>query len=619
MTGNELRRRYLQFFQAKKHQLIPSASLVPENDATTLFTGSGMQPLVPYLLGKEHPLGQRLVNAQKAFRSQDIEEVGDNRHTTFFEMLGNWSLGDYFKREQLTWFFQFLINEVGLDPKRLYVTVFAGDEKFGLARDHQSAEIWQELFARQGIDAPIVAQPLNGLNQGRIFYYPAEKNWWSRAGEPGKMPLGEPGGPDSELFYDFGPDLGLHENSAWRNQACHPNCDCGRFLEIGNSVFMQYLKTKNGFTLLPKKNVDFGGGLERILAAANNEPDIFKTDLLWPIVSRLMDLSARSYVDQDQFAMRVIADHVRASVMLIADGVVPARKDRGYFVRRLLRRAIRFGHQLNIQGHFLSQLVPTIVEIYQAHYPDLSDKLPLITQVITDEEIKFHQALDRGMKKIAQLGKIDAQVSFYLYETFGFPFELTAEIAQEHGWTIDQKMLTKLKKAHQQQSRTASAGKFKGGLVDRNQTTTKFHTATHLLHAALRQVLGNQVEQRGSHITRERLRFDFSFHRALTDEEITRVEQLVNQWITADLTVYHQILPKEVALKAGALALFSEKYPDKVSVYTIGHDLKDDYISKEFCGGPHVTHTAEIGAPLKIKKEKSSAAGVRRIYMSYAS
>ena len=617
MTGNELRRRYLQFFQARKHQVIPSASLVPENDATTLFTGSGMQPLVPYLLGKKHPLGERLTNAQKAFRSQDIEEVGDNRHTTFFEMLGNWSLGDYFKRQQLSWFFQFLVDEIGLDPHRLYVTVFAGDEQFGLARDHQSAQIWQDLFATKGVEARIIDQPKNGLNEGRIFYYPAQKNWWSRAGEPANMPVGEPGGPDSELFYDFGPELALHEHSPWRQQACHPNCDCGRFLEIGNSVFMQYLKTKNGFELLPKKNVDFGGGLERILAAANHEADIFKTDLLWPIVQQLIDLSTHTYTGQDQFAMRVIADHIRAAVMLIADGVTPTHKDRGYFVRRLLRRAVRFGHQLKIKHHFLAQLVPTVVAIYQSHYTDLADKLPLITQVVTEEEVRFHQALARGLKKITQLGKIDAQVAFYLYESFGFPFELTTEIAQEHGWQVDQQELAQLKKRHQQQSRIASAGKFKGGLVDHNQTTTKFHTATHLLHAALRQVLGDQVQQRGSHITHERLRFDFRFHRPLTVNEIAKIERLVNQWIKDDLPVHHQILPKELALKEGALALFAEKYPAKVSVYTIGHDVENDYVSKEFCGGPHVTRTGDIGIPLKIKKEKSSAAGVRRIYMGY--
>lgn len=617
LTGASLRRKYLDFFKARGHKEIPSASLVPENDATTLFTGSGMQPLVPYLLGKDHPLGKRLTDSQKSFRSQDIEEVGDNRHTTFFEMLGNWSLGDYFKKEQLSWFFQFLVDEVGLDPKRLYVTVFAGEEKFGLAKDDESVKIWQALFAERGIDAKVVDQPETGLNGGRIFYYPAKKNWWSRAGEPEKMPVGEPGGPDSEVFYDFGPELKLHENSPFKDKPCHVNCDCGRFMEVGNSVFMQYVRTETGFEPLPKKNVDFGGGLERILAASYHQPDIFLTDLLKPIVDEFTQLSGKKYQGKQKVPMRVVADHLRASVMLIADGVMPGNKEREYFVRRLLRRAVRYGHQLGLDQPFLHHLVPAAVAIYQDHYTDLKKKQELITSAVLEEEKKFRQALTRGLKKIDSLDKIDAYAAFKLYESYGFPFELTQEIAQEKGWQIDQAEFERLKKRHAQKSRTASAGKFKGGLADKDQTTIKFHTATHLLHAALRQVLGESVRQRGSHITSERLRFDFEFDRALTQEEIAQVEALVNDWIKADLPVYRQVLPKDEALKSGAVAFFGEKYPDMVSVYTIGQSV-DEYVSKEFCGGPHVKHTGEIGGPLKIKKEKSSGAGVRRIYMGYA-
>ncbi len=620
MTGSQLRKKYLDFFQSKGHKVIPSASLVPENDATTLFTSSGMQPLVPYLLGEKHPLGTRLTGSQKSFRSQDIEEVGDNRHTTFFEMLGNWSLGDYFKKDQLKWIFQFLTEEVGLDPKRLYVTVFAGEEKFSLTKDTESVKIWQELFSSVGIEAEVVEDPeKEGLGKaGRIFYYPAKKNWWSRAGEPEKMPPGEPGGPDSEVFYDFGPELKLHENSSWKDQPCHVNCDCGRFMEIGNSVFMQYLKTEDGFKPLPKKNVDFGGGLERILAASMDQPDVFLTDLLKPIIDQLISLTKKDYQGEDKMAMRVIADHLRASVMLIADGVMPGNKEREYFVRRLLRRAIRFGHQLGIDRPFLDQLVPVVVDIYKDHYTDLLDKQEQIEVAVLEEEKKFRKALAYGLKKIDSLPKLDAYIAFKLYESYGFPFELTEEIAKERGETIDKREFEKLKKAHADKSRTASAGKFKGGLVDKNETTTKFHTATHLLHAALRQVLGEKVRQRGSHITTERLRFDFEFDRALTPDEISQVETLVNDWIKADLPVHRQVLPKEEALKSGAVAFFGEKYPDMVSVYTIGNSV-NDYVSKEFCGGPHVKHTGEIGGPLKIKKEKSSGAGVRRIYMGYES
>lgn len=618
MHPNELRQKYLDFFRSRGHAIVPSASLVPENDPTTLFTGSGMQPMIEYLLGAPHPEGRRIADIQKCFRSQDIEEVGDNRHTTFFEMLGNWSLGDYFKEEQLAWFFEFLIEEVGLDPARLYVTVFSGNDDLDIPRDTESVEIWRQLFASKGIDAQVVADAeVNGLQGGRIFYYGETKNWWSRAGIPDNMPAGEPGGPDSEVFYDFGADRGFHESSRFADQPCHVNCDCGRFMEIGNSVFMQYLKLDDGsFEELRQKNVDFGGGLERILAAQTDEPDMFKTGVFSPIIERLSEIAGIAYEDSEQAqrSYRVIADHIKAAVMLAADGVVPGNKEQGYFARRLVRRAIRYGRMIGIEGEFMADLVPVILEMYGQAYPDILTKGKEVAAALANEEAKFAKTLEKGLRELEKIPQLDGQTAFRLYETYGFPYELTEELAAERGQALNREEFEAAKVAHAAASRTATEGKFKGGLADKSELTTKYHTATHLLHAALRKVLGEHVFQQGSNITAERLRFDFSHPDTLTSEEIKSVEAQINAWIEADLPVTVRSMDKQAALDSGALAFFREKYPDQVTVYTIGQDPDHDWISKELCGGPHVERTGVIG-PVEIFKEKSAGAGVRRIYI----
>lgn len=618
ITLNQLRQKYLDFFKLQGHAVIPSSPLVPENDPTTLFTGSGMQPMVPYLLGQEHPLGKKITDSQKCFRSQDIEEVGDNRHTTFFEMLGNWSLGTYFKKEQLRWFFTFLTEEVGLDPQRLFVTVFRGKEDIGIPRDDESVTIWQQLFQEKNIDAKDVdLAEKNGMQGGRIFYYDQTKNWWSRAGEPANMPVGEPGGPDSEVFYDFGADRKLHEQSEFRDLPCHVNCDCGRFLEIGNSVFMEYIRTEKGFEPLPQKNVDFGGGLERILAAVTNDPDVFKTDAFQLLISKLEELNGKKYENgETQSSFRVIADHVKAATMLAADGVFPSNKQQGYFSRRLLRRAIRFGHLLGIEQAFLADLVPVIAELYEDAYSEVAKQVTTISKQFEEEEKKFRKTLAKGMREIEKIEKLDGHIAFRMYETYGFPLELTQEIAEEKGQVVNVDQFKEEFEKHKELSRTASSGMFKGGLADQSAETIRFHTATHLLHAALRKLLGTSVQQKGSNITAERLRFDFSFDRALTDEEKQQVENQVNVWVQESLPVTKQMMKKEDALKSGAVAFFIEKYPDEVSVYTIGKDVEKDWISKEFCGGPHVKNTSEIGK-LKIQKEQAVSAGVRRIYMGF--
>lgn len=626
LSPDQLRDAYFSFFEAREHAVVPSSNLVPENDPTTLFTGSGMQPMVPYLLGEKHPKGVRIVDSQKCFRSQDIEEVGDNRHTTFFEMLGNWSLGDYFKKEQLEWIFTFLVDEVGLDPDKLFVTVFSGDDALSIPRDDEAIAQWQELFAQKKISAELVTDAEeNGLQGGRIFTYPASKNWWSRAGVPENMPIGEPGGPDSEIFFDFGEEHQLHQNSEFRNQPCHVNCDCGRFLEIGNNVFMTYQKTESGYELLAKKNIDFGGGFERILAAVTNDPDVFKTGAFLPIISHLEQAFSVTYGDDPQ-PLRVIADHVKAAIMLAADGVVPANKAQGYFLRRLIRRAVRYGQRLGASGPFLAGLVPVVAKIYEHGYPDVGQKVQEIQELLLQEEEKFSTSLDKGLKEFDKriTKKLTAVKAFQLYETYGFPLELSIEEAEKNDIPVENaihELFAEHKASHASQSRTASAGTFKGGLADQSQATIQYHTATHLLHAALRKVLGTHVEQKGSNITGKRLRFDFSHPQALTDQEKEAVLHLVQSWIEAELPVSVNVMDKQSALDSGAIAFFVEKYPDEVTVYTIGHnpegsqgDLDNGWVSKELCGGPHVENTREIG-DLVIKKEQATSAGVRRIYM----
>lgn len=623
MTLEEIRKRYLVFFEKRGHAIIPSAPLVPENDPTTLFTSSGMQPLLPYLLGESHPKGKRIVNSQKSFRAADIVEVGDNRHTTFFEMLGNWSLGDYFKKEQLPWFFEFLTKEVGLDPKRLYVTVFDGAEAIGVSRDEEAISLWKNIFKKVEIEAKFVSIGDEshgyevGLQDGRIFGY-TDKNWWSRSGAPKNMPDGEPGGPDSEVFYDFG----TPHDPTWGKE-CHPNCDCGRFMEIGNSVFMEYVKRNGKFEKLTQQNVDFGGGLERITAAANNNNDVFKIDTLEAIIHAIETETKKQYAD-NQAAFRVIADHTRAAVFMMSDGVLPSNADRGYVLRRLIRRAVRFGNQIGLAENSFGALIEAVIKKYAGIYTNLSDNRATIAHEFLGEVKKFTVTLNAGLvrlnKLIALIDEteetpaekfITARDAFDLYQTYGFPLELTEEVASENELTVDRNGFEKLFAEHQKLSRTGAEKKFKGGLADHSDMVVKYHTATHLLHQALHDVLGNHVSQKGSNITAERLRFDFVHTGKMTDEEKKKVEDIVNQKIKENLPVQKIVLPKEEALKTGAYHSFNEKYSDQVSIYFIGPDIEHAY-SKEFCGGPHVTDTRILGT-FKIAKEEAVAAGIRRI------
>lgn len=630
MKANEIRQKYIIFFVKKGHKVIPSAPLVPENDPTTLFNSSGMQPLVPYLLGEPHPLGKRLVNSQKAIRLQDIDEVGDNRHTTFFEMLGNWSLGDYFKKEQLPWIWEFLTKELALDPQKMYVSVFEGNES--VPKDTESIEIWQEIFNGVGIDAKVVDSPSStsgtSAEQRRIFTYPASKNWWSRSGEPEKMPAGEPGGPDSEVFYDFGPEVKTHENSPWKNEPCHPNCDCGRFLEIGNSVFMQYVKQENG-TLkeLAEKVVDFGGGLERLAATTENTQDVFKTDLFIPIIQIIEETSGKTYGknSDETKAMRIISDHIKGAVMMMADGVIPSNKLQGYILRRLLRRSLLYGRKLgfNSSDDYLSQLVEPTANIYQETYPEVLTKAVEIKTLIKDETQRFGKSLERGMREFdkLELQQLNPLNAFNLYQSFGFPYEMTAELYMQKGVPLDKKEFDKAQEDHKRLSQTTTAKMFKGGLADHSQKTISLHTAHHLLLAALQKIIDPNIKQRGSNITAERLRIDFNFGRALTAAEIQKIESLINQKIKEDVKVIRYDMERTDAEKIGAQMEFGKEYPDRVSVYfvdlKVGVDPKNatinDYFSAEFCGGPHVDRTGVIGN-FKITKEEALGSGIRRIY-----
>lgn len=614
MEADEIRSKYIKFFVDRDHKEIPPAPIVPADDPTTLFTSSGMQQLVPFLKGELHPMGKCLVDSQPCFRAEDIEEIGDNRHTTFFEMLGNWSLGDYFKKQQLPWFFEFLTEVVGLNPNRLYATVFEGGAQ--LKRDEESIKSWQEIFKTK--------EPAQTGEKGfnpkiKVYTYSPEHNWWSRSGTPDKMPLGEIGGPDSEVFYDFGADIQIHEESPYQDSPCHLNCKCGRFLEIGNSVFIQYEKQKDGsFKPLSNKNVDFGGGLERIAAASQNKSDIFQSDLFLSVIKKIEHASGKKYQGEFKTAMRVIADHLRATTFMISQGIKPSNKAQGYILRRLLRRAAVKMHQLMgglapIPG--FQTICHEVIRTYEGIYFDFGTAKKVVDELIGQEMNKFAETLDRGLKKIEKLPKekIDAKFSFDLFQTYGFPFEITQELLAQKGKTIEKTAFDREFKKHQELSRKASAGMFKGGLADQSEATVKLHTATHLLHQALREILGDHVRQEGSQITAERLRFDFSHTKALTDEEIKKIENLINQKIRKNLPVHKSIENKDEALKSGTLAFFKETYPDQVSVYTIGKDPERDWFSKELCAGPHVKSTAEIGA-IKISKQQSVGTGLHRIY-----
>ncbi|MFH0891310.1 MAG: alanine--tRNA ligase [Candidatus Falkowbacteria bacterium] len=620
MTSREIRQKYLDFFKKQGHAVILSASLLPENDPSTLFTSSGMQPLVPYLMGEKHPEGTRLADSQKSFRAEDIEEVGDNRHSTFFEMLGNWSLGDYFKKEQLPWFFEFLTKEVGLDPKRLYVSVYSGNADIGVERDTVSVEIWKEIFKKSGIEArDFEDADKKGMGDGRIFYYGDRKNWWSRSGAPANMPVGEIGGPDSEVFYDLGAELTRHEKSKWKDEPCHVNCDCGRFIEIGNSVFIEFVRTEKGFEPLPQKNVDFGGGLERITMVSQGRDNIFETDLYSGILEKITQLSGGKKYRDNMSSFEVIADHLKAACFIMGDdkGVAPSNTDQGYLVRRLIRRAVRYGKQIGInKDHWTKEAAEIVIEKYRETYPELARNEKFIINNLDEEETKFAKTLNKGLKEFEKMdsGKVTGHDAFNLFQTYGFPLEMFFEELGRNNIKYDKDSVTseysREMQKHQDMSRTAAAGKFKGGLADHSEEVTKLHTAAHLMLASLRRVLGDHVHQKGSNITAERLRFDFSHPEKMTDEQKQAVENLVNEAISGAFPVKYEEMTLDEARVYGAEGVFESKYGEKVKVYTVGEG--NNIFSKEICGGPHVDNTGSLGK-FRIKKEESSGSGTRRI------
>ncbi len=613
-----IRRAFRDHFVVRGHAPIASASLVPREDPSTLFTGSGMQPLTPYLLGASHPAGDRLVNSQPCFRAEDIDEVGDTRHTTFFEMLGNWSLGSYFKDEQLPWLFSFLAETLRLDPERLVVTVFAGSPRWSLPRDDESADIWAGLFSQAGVSTSIRELGTTeraatfGVGDARIALYDESNCWWSRSGpDPSAMPIGEPGGTDSEVFYRF--DEVEHDPSFGRE--CHPHCDCGRYIEIGNSVFMQYRRTASGFENLPQRNVNFGGGLERLTMAALDAPDMFRIDLLFPLVAHLERRSRVRYGERPA-PLRVIADHVRALVFLAANGVVPSNNEQGYVMRRFARRALRQGLSIGIDIDLLGPLVAPVVSSYDDAYPELVEHEALVVEVLVREEALFRQTLARGVREFRKIAgrELSGDGVFTLFDSLGFPPELSLEEAAVTATPVDSAWRTRfdaLMDEQRERSRSAAQGLFKGGLADHSEETTKLHTATHLLYKALRLVLGDHVIQRGSNVTAERLRFDFSHPAKVTDEQLVEVERIVNEAIERDWPMSFRELPTEEAFAEGAFGAFGDKYGRTVKVYTAG-DPEGEWYSKEICGGPHVEHTAMLGH-FRIVKEESSSAGVRRI------
>lgn len=620
MNTQQIRQAYLEYFSKRNHVVIKRAPLILHDDPTTLFTGSGMQPLLPYLLGEKHPKGTKLVDSQTCFRGNDLEDVGDNRHTTFFEMLGNWSMGEYFKKEQIRWFFEFLVKVVGLDPNKIYVTCFIGNEKYNIPRDDEAALIWQELFKEVGIDAKIVELGSaengdeKGMQGGRIFFYDDNENWWSRGGGLDKTPIGDPCGPDSEVFYDFGE--ANHDSSYGM---AHPASDSGRFMEIGNQVFMQYRREEDGnFSPLKQKNVDFGGGLERIAAAKLDTPDVFKNSLFLPIIEKLETLSGKKY-ESNLVSMRVIADHLRAAVFLGVDGAVPSNKEQGYVMRRLIRRAVRYAFDLGIEQNFLEEIVPVIASIYREDYPEVKENESEVIRVLVKEEKVFRQTLRKGLRELEKLSKdkITGKEIFTLYDTYGFPAELSVEEVfkreydLEENWrdTFDREMALQ-----KERSKTAAKGVFKGGLAGHDPIHIKYHTLTHMMYQAIRMVLGTDIMQHGSNITAERLRFDFNYPRKVTKEELDEIERIVNEKVKEDLPVSFKEYDTKEAFKLGAIGAFGDRYGDTVKVYQIGPD--DNRFSFEICGGPHVSHTGEIaegGKIFKIKKEGSSSAGIRRI------
>ena len=578
MKAIDIRNKYLNFFEKHGHKVIPSAPLIPENDPSVLFNTAGMQPLVPYLLGQKHPEGNRLTDYQKCVRTNDIDEVGDNRHLTYFEMLGNWSLGDYFKEESINMSFEFLTKELGIPVEKLSVTCFAGDAD--CPKDTVSAEAWKKA----------------GILEDHIYFYGKDDNWWI-AGEEG------PCGPDTEMFYDTGKEP--------CSEHCEPSCDCGKYVEIWNNVFMEYFKDKNGYTKLKQKNVDTGLGLERMTMLLEGKETPFDTEIFLPVMERLSELSQNDEIE----SRRIIAEHLRSSMMIISDGGRPSNVDRGYILRRLIRRMIRHINKLKIDLDSLGELIELNIETLKEMYPELVSNKEIIKNVIIEEKDKFVKTLEKGEKEFnKQIEKIKensvkvlpGEVVFKLYDTYGFPPEVTKDLANENGFDIDIKEFNRLFEIHQQKSRAGSEQKFKGGLAEQTEETIAYHTATHLLNAALKKVLGKDTHQKGSNITVDRMRFDFNCDHKLTDDEKNKIEDLVNKWIKEEIPVTKEEMKKEDAINSGAECMFVEKYPDIVTVYTIGD------VSKELCGGPHVTNTSVLGR-FKIKKEEASSSGIRRI------
>ncbi len=589
MTAKELRQKYLSYFENKGHKIIPSASLVPEHDPTVLFTTAGMHPLVPYLLGQDHPQGKRLTNVQKCLRTDDIEDVGDNWHNTFFEMLGNWSLGEYWKEEAITWSFEFLTKELGLDPNRISVTVFGGDPEIdSVGVDEESVVIWKKL----------------GIPDERIYQLGKADNWWGPVGDSG------PCCPDTEMFYDTG--------KAEHGQVCRPGESCGKYTEIWNDVFMEYNRNKDGkYEKLAQRNVDTGMGVERMVGVLQGRDNVYDTELFSRAIQKILDLletlydpnqlSVTTYPKGSEKSIRIVADHLRAATFLLSDKVIPSNVERGYVLRRLIRRAIRHGRLLGINGSFTAKIAEEFIETYKDNYPELIEQREVIFSELNKEEEKFQHALAGGLREFEKLGnKISGKDVFRLYESYGFPPELTFELASEKGVHIDHKEFEEESKRHQEVSRAGMEKKFAGGLADHTEITVRGHTATHLLHQALRDVLGDRVHQTGSNITPERIRFDFSYKEKLTPEQIKKVEDIVNEKIKQDLQVKKEMMSQEEADKKGAIGLFKQKYDDKVSIYEIGG------YSTEYCGGPHVEHTSQVGG-FKIIKEESVSAGQRRI------
>jgi len=642
ITAKELRQKYLQFFKEKGHAVIPSASLIPEHDPTVLFTTAGMHPLIPYLLGEKHPLGKRLVDIQKCLRTTDIEEVGDNRHLTFFEMLGNWSLGDYFKKEAIEWSFEFLTSKrwLGIEPRKIYISVFTGDKD--APRDEEAIKIWQEQFKKRGIKAEVGDLEKEVVGEARIFMYGKKENWWGPPGEKG------PCGPSTEMFYDTG-----RNHDPKFGTTCHPNCDCGRFIEIWNDVFMEYNKVGEGrFELLKQKNVDTGMGLERTVAVLNGYDNVFAMELFTPLIEKIIDLSGarearKEFLVSNERPIRIIADHLRAATFILGDeqGIIPSNLGQGYILRRLIRRAVRYGQTIGLEGVFSFKIAEVIIDLMKETYPELEKNKDFILNQLIKEEEKFKNILEKGIKEfeknkeeikkliqvrlektgkewkgITKLGhgvegksyeyEAVAKIVFDLYQSKGLPPEITVEKIQEIVPRVDRELLLKeyekLFQKHQELSRTTSAGMFKGGLVEASEQTTKYHTATHLLLAALREILGPEIYQKGSNITAERLRFDFNYPQKLSKEQIKKIEDLVNWKIQEKIPVEMEEMPKKEALKVAKVSFDPSKYGEKVKVYKIGD------FSIELCGGPHVKNTGELGH-FKIIKEEASSAGVRRI------